>query len=116
MFPFEKLREADQHMLLPSWDDWVNQDRLRKLTEENKELAQNLKKDVDIQRHRVLPKTAPSSSKRKTAGSDLSSTRNSEERMSSVPAIGRGQKRGRDYELDKVGNQLSFLESRYISP
>ncbi|MCJ1340529.1 Esa1p-associated factor [Bachmanniomyces sp. S44760] len=84
-----------------TWDDWVNQDRLRKLTEENKELAQNLKKDVDIQRHRVLPKTAPSSSKRKTAGSDLSSTRNSEERMSSVPAIGRGQKRGRDYELDK---------------
>ena len=51
------------------------------------------------------------SSKKKAAGSDLSSTRGSEERHSSVPAMGRGQKRGRDYEIDKVGNRTSLLPS-----
>ena len=98
-----------------SWDDWVNQDRLRKLTDENKELAQTLKKDLDAQRQRAAPKVTATSSKKKAAGSDLSSTRGSEERHSSAPATGRGQKRGRDYEIDKVGNRLSPLQTSSTS-
>ncbi|MCJ1372449.1 Esa1p-associated factor [Loxospora ochrophaea] len=94
-----------------TWDDWVNQDRLRKFTDENKELAQNLKKDMDSQRQRAAPKGPPTSSRKKAAGSDLSSTRGSEERHSSVPITGRGQKRGRDYEIEKVGNRLSTTHS-----
>ena len=99
------------HQSQRSWDDWVNQDRLRKLTEENRELAQTLKKDLDSQRQRTAPKIATTSTKRKAAGSDLSSTRGSEERHSSLPAAGRGQKRGRDYEIDKVGNHSSPLQT-----
>lgn len=105
-----------------SWDDWVPQDRLRKLTDENKQLAQDLKHESDAaHRQRAAPtKATPASTKKKAAGSDLSSTRGSEERHSSVPAIGRGQKRGRDFEIEKVGNpdftftsplQTSFMDS-----
>ena len=93
------------------WDDWVNEARLRKFTDENKELARNLKKDLDMQKRPAAPKPTMTSSKKKAAGSDLSSTRGSEERHSSVPAMGRGQKRVRDYEIDKVGNQTSLLPS-----
>ena len=100
-------------MIRARWDDWVNEARLRKLTEENKELAQNLKKDLDSQRRPAAPKPAVNSSKKKAAGSDLSSTRGSEERHSSVPAMGRGQKRGRDYEIEKVGSETSSLPSVY---
>ncbi|MCJ1476500.1 Esa1p-associated factor [Lambiella insularis] len=92
-----------------TWDDWVNGDRVRKLTEENKELAQNLKKDLD-----ALRKPAPqklNTSKRKNAGSDLSSNRGSEERQSSAPATGRGPKRGRDNEIEKVGSHKSLSQS-----
>lgn len=91
------------------WDDWVNSDRVRKLTEENKELAQNLKKDADAQRRPAPQKS--SNSKKKNAGSDLSSNRGSEERQSSAPAMGRGQKRGRDYEIEKVGSHKSPSQS-----
>ena len=90
------------------WDDWVSGDRVRKLTDENKELAQNLKKDLDALRKPAPPKI--SSSKKKNAGSDLSSNRGSEERQSSAPATGRGQKRGRDNEIEKVGS-LNFSSS-----
>jgi len=85
----------------------VPSDRLRKYTEENKELAQNLKKEMDALRHRPAPK-ATASTKKKNAGSDLSSTRGSEERHSSVPVTGRGQKRGRDFEIEKVGDEFSM--------
>jgi mortality factor 4-like protein 1 len=74
------------------------------LTEENKELAQNLKKDLDAQRR---PAKAAGVGKKKNAGSD-SSNRGSEERHSSVPVTGRGQKRGRDYDLDKVSDSSIF--------
>ena len=84
------------------WDDWVSGDRVRKLTDENKELAQNLKKDLDALRKPVPPKTG--NQRKKAAGSDLSSNRGSEERQSSAPATGRGQKRGRDNEIEKVGS------------
>ena len=48
-------------------------------------------------------------SKKKAAGSDLSSGRGSEERNSSVPAMGRGQKRGRDYDLEKVKQDITCV-------
>ncbi|KAI9869897.1 MAG: Esa1p-associated factor [Pleopsidium flavum] len=95
-----------------TWDDWVPQDRLRKLTDENKQLAQDLKHESDAaHRQRTAPtKATPASTKKKAAGSDLSSTRGSEERNSSVPATGRGLKRGRDFEIEKVGNpDITFL-------
>ena len=84
------------------------QDRLRKLTEENKELAQNLKKEMDLLRNREFKSKAPSSHKKKAAagGSDFSSTRGSEERHSSMQPGGggggaaRGQKRGRGYDVE----------------
>ena len=100
-------------MIHVRWDDWVNEARLRKLTDENKELAQNLKKDLDAQRRPAPSKPTITSSKKKAAGSDLSSTRGSEERHTSVPVMGRGQKRGRDYEIEKVGSQTSPLPSVY---
>lgn len=84
------------------------QDRLRKLNDENRELAKNLNKEMDSLRQRASTKAIATSSKKKAAGSDLSSTRGgSEERHSSVPAAGRGQKRGRDFDFDKVGKATS---------
>ena len=94
-----------------SWDDWVPQDRIRKNSEENKELAANLKSELD----RMLRphKAAANSTKKKAAGSDLSSARGSEERQ--TPATGRGQKRGRDYEIEKVRERISSSANRSSS-
>lgn len=74
------------------------QDRIRKFTEENKELAANLKAEMEKLLNPAKLKAA--AAKKKAAGSDLSSTRGSEERL--TPVMGRGQKRGRDYEIEKV--------------
>lgn len=57
---------------------------------------------------RAAPKSA---SRKKTAGSDFSSIRGSEERNSSVPVTGRGTKRGRDMDLEKVGFQVPLNDS-----
>lgn len=57
----------------------------------------------------VKPKAAAASAKKKAAGSDLSSTRGSEERHA-TPVTGRGQKRGRDYEIEKVGGLFSVRQ------
>lgn len=70
---------------------------------------------MDSLRQRAAPKTTTTSSKKKIPGSDLSSARGSEERNSSVPATGRGQKRGRDYEIEKVGlNTFSSNKHAYF--
>ena len=87
---------------LPSWDDWVPQDRIRKMNEDNKALAANLKFEMD---KLLRPKAVAASNKKKAAGSDLSSNRGSEERHA-TPITGRGQKRGRDYEIEKVREKL----------
>ena len=63
------------------------------------------------------PRTAAKSSKsakKKTAGSDLSSARGSEERQSLPP--GRGLKRGRDNEIEKVGSPISSNSSLSQKP
>ncbi|KAL1973299.1 hypothetical protein VTN31DRAFT_5934 [Thermomyces dupontii] len=76
-----------------TWDDWVPPDRLRKFTEENRELAATLRRDAEAA---LRQRSGQKSSKRK-GGSD--SGRGSEERQSSVPA--RGSKRGRDNDIEK---------------
>lgn len=53
--------------------------------------------------------------KKKTAGSDLSSTRGSEERHASLPATGRGQKRGRDNDIEKASDPISLDQRRSSS-
>lgn len=53
--------------------------------------------------------------KKKTAGSDLSSARGSEERHASLPATGRGQKRGRDNDIEKASDPLSLDQRRSSS-
>lgn len=80
------------------------QERVRKLTEENKELANNLKKDMDAQRRAVTKPSSVSTNKKRAYGSDLtSSARGSEDRSSAVPQAPRGTKRGKETEgLDKV--------------
>lgn len=70
---------------------------------------------MDHLRQRAAPKATTVSSKKKAAGSDLSSTRGSEERNSSVPATGRGQKRGRDFEIEKVGDVSSPSRASSVS-
>lgn len=93
-----------------SWDDWVPQDRLRKLTDDNRELAANLKRDlVQPQPTRTSTKPASSSRRGKGQGSDLGSGRGSEERHSSVPAGGRGTKRGKDNDVEKVSRGSFYL-------
>ncbi|KAI9776116.1 MAG: Esa1p-associated factor [Candelina submexicana] len=94
-----------------TWDDWVPQDRLKKFNDENRELATNLKKEMEALRPRTTHKAT--SSKKKAIGSDLSSTRGSEDRHSSVqaPTASRGQKRGRDLEIEKVCKRARIVKS-----
>lgn len=89
-----------------SWDDWVPQDRLRKNTDESRELAANLKKAA----HEQSAKSSKSSTVNKTrrGQTDLASGRGSEERTSSIPA--RGTKRARDNDIEKVRKHI-FLNS-----
>ncbi|RMD41754.1 hypothetical protein DV735_g3381, partial [Chaetothyriales sp. CBS 134920] len=84
-----------------TWDDWVLQDRLRKFTEDNKELAANLKREL-IQQSQPKSAVKPIQSRNQKQGSDLGSGRGSEERHSSVPAGARGTKRGRDNDIEKA--------------
>ncbi|KAF2748997.1 MRG-domain-containing protein [Sporormia fimetaria CBS 119925] len=101
-----------------TWDDWVPEDRLRKLTQENRELATSLRNDVLAAQREKLKGTscifsrpkrpcpdtniearmAPSSAPKKKPHA---SNRGSEERQTSVAAPPRGQKRMRDHDLEK---------------
>jgi mortality factor 4-like protein 1 len=84
-----------------SWDDWVPQDRVRKFTDENKELASQLMsqfKSLSSGKTAKQPKKGG-----KPGGSDLSSARGSEERNPGIPTQSiRGPRRARDYELETV--------------
>ncbi|KAE9375476.1 MRG-domain-containing protein [Stipitochalara longipes BDJ] len=80
-----------------TWDDWVPQDRVRKFTPENKELAAQLHNQMKL----LQKKPTKTGIKRNANGSDFSSARDSEERMGSVAATGRGgPRRNRDYDLE----------------
>ncbi|PGG98626.1 mortality factor 4-like protein 1 [Blastomyces parvus] len=93
-----------------TWDDWVLQDRLRKATEENRELAATLRRDVEAS---MRQRTKQASGKRRR-GSDISSNRNSEERQSSAPA--RGTKRSRDAEIEKEDHFNARPSIRIVMP
>ncbi|KAI0393205.1 MRG-domain-containing protein [Xylariaceae sp. FL0594] len=82
-----------------SWDDWVTHDRIRKFTEDNKQLANQLAAQA---RMRVPgPKGGAKKTGAKAAGSEMSSARGSEERAAaSTSFAGRGPRRGRDYDLE----------------
>ncbi|KAK5086435.1 Esa1p-associated factor [Lithohypha guttulata] len=82
-----------------TWDDWVPQDRLRKNTEENRELAVNLKKAAQEQNAPRSAKPSAAAKGRKGQASEIGSGRGSEVRDSSVPA--RGTKRARDNDIEK---------------
>jgi hypothetical protein len=87
-----------------SWDDWVPEDRLRKLTPENRDLANNLRHEMLAAQRAATKQVA--ASKKKPQGS----TRGSEERQMSVQATGpRGQKRMRDNDLEKVTPNYAAL-------
>ncbi|RMZ85036.1 hypothetical protein DV738_g367, partial [Chaetothyriales sp. CBS 135597] len=94
-----------------TWDDWVLQDRLRKFTEDNKELAANLKREL-IQQSQPKSAVKPVQSRSQKQGSDLGSGRGSEERHSSVPAGARGTKRGRDNDIEKVTSSKTTTSAR----
>ncbi|EFQ31179.1 uncharacterized protein GLRG_06323 [Colletotrichum graminicola M1.001] len=90
-----------------TWDDWVSIDRIRKFTEENKELASTLHAQMKDLRQKNSAK-APKKGLR-VNGTD--SARGSEERTSGVAASGRGPRRARDFDLEQTS-----LSSKSIPP
>ncbi|KAI1341719.1 MRG-domain-containing protein [Xylariaceae sp. FL0016] len=85
-----------------SWDDWVSHDRIRKFTDDNKQLAAQLAAQARMRT------TGPKGGKKnavKANGSEMSSARGSEERAAGSSSFARGPRRGRDYELE---NEESF--------
>jgi hypothetical protein len=100
------IKKTDRHVTY-SWDDWVPQDRVRKFTEENKELAAQLHAQMKALQQKSAPSAAKSATKKGTRanGSDFSSARGSEERhVSTAAQSGRGPRRNRDYDLENVSN------------
>jgi hypothetical protein len=96
--------------VIVQWDDWVPQDRVRKFTEENKELAAQLHNQMKALQQKPTKAVAGKKGGR-TNGSDFSSARGSEERTASVAAqSGRGRGR-RDYEIENVSLSVNFLLS-----
>jgi hypothetical protein len=97
--------------VIDQWDDWVPQDRVRKFTDENKELAAQLHNQM-----KALQKK-PAGGKKgqggRANGSDFSSARGSEERTASVAAQGGrgGQRRTRDYEIENVSPLFPYYHS-----
>jgi mortality factor 4-like protein 1 len=90
-----------------SWDDWVTHDRIRKLTEDNKQLAAQLQAQARMRA--PGPKGGAKKTGAKAAGSEISSARGSEERAAaSTSFAGRGPRRGRDYELETVSFFFPF--------
>jgi hypothetical protein len=93
-----------------SWDDWVPQDRVRKFTPENKELAAQLHNQMKLLQQKAPKSVGKGPGKRGQNGSDFSSRNDSEELGGSVAAApGRGgPRRNRDYDLEHVSNSLFF--------
>ncbi|KAI1214476.1 MRG-domain-containing protein [Annulohypoxylon truncatum] len=96
-----------------SWDDWVSQDRIRKFTEDNKQLASQLQAQARIRTQ------GPKGGKKgvKANGSEMSSARGSEERVAGSSSFGgRGPRRGRDYELENEDNFHSRPSIKLVVP
>lgn len=93
-----------------SWDDWVPQDRVRKFTEENKDLASQLATQFKALQSGKVAKP-PKKAGGRANGSDLSSARGSEERTAGTATqSGRGPRRARDFDLETVSFYLFFLD------
>ena len=90
-----------------SWDDWVPQDRLRKLTDEYRELAANLKKDLIAQDSRRQPAQTKSTKK---GGKD---ERGSEGRDSAAPSSKR--RKEKDNEIETVRDPFLHIPFSYIT-
>ena len=88
------------------------QDRLRKLNDDNRELALQLKKDAEAMRR---PSKKSTTNRKSNVGAD-NSARGSEERHSSVATSAnvRTLKRGRD-DVEKVSFSLSVLMISVLS-
>jgi mortality factor 4-like protein 1 len=103
----KKTKKANGHVISTSWDDWVPQDRVRKFTDENKELAAQLHAQMKALQQKSTPSAAKSATRKggRANGSDFSSARGSEERhLSTAAPTGRGPRRNRDYDLEHVSN------------
>ena len=81
------------------WDDWVPQERLRKLTEDNLQLAKQLKKEVEQLQKQARPDAKKSGGQKRKGGESARAT------SSPVPQIV-NKKRGRDLETEKVCYRL----------
>lgn len=89
------------------WDDWVPEDRLRKLTDENQELARSLKKEMDaLAKQKATPKPI---STNPTVKRKDGSARGSEER-----GTGPGKKRGRDFDTERVSRAVIQCAIPYL--
>ncbi|KAK1496214.1 hypothetical protein CTAM01_08401 [Colletotrichum tamarilloi] len=84
-----------------TWDDWVSIDRIRKFTEENKELASQLHAQMKDLRQKSSAKP-PKKGNLRVNGTD--SARGSEERTAGVAATGRGPRRARDFDLEQMSS------------
>jgi mortality factor 4-like protein 1 len=79
-------------------------ERLRKATDDNRELAMNLRKDMEEQQRRK-------SQRKKTVDR---STRASEERPSSASAPSRGVKRTRVQDTEDVSKKMAYCSHSHI--
>lgn len=94
----------------------MSQDRLRKLTDDNRELAANLRREA-VAQNAPKPVAKSIGKTRRGQGSEIGSGRGSEERTSSIPAGGaRGSKRARDNDIEKVGGPSFDSERSHNSP
>ncbi|KAJ5533091.1 hypothetical protein N7494_009643 [Penicillium frequentans] len=86
-----------------TWDDWVLEDRLRKWSDENRELAANIRREAEASLRAKNVK--PGSTTKKRAMSERSSVRDSEERGVSVSGRG-GNKRVRENDIERVSRHF----------
>ena len=105
------------------WDDWVPQDRLRKLNDENKELAANLKKEMEdsLRANTNTKASASATSKRKSklvdrglaaaAGANTGDDAHGRQGGGAGGAGGpsRGSKRGRELDMERVSLCLCYV-------
>ena len=94
-----------------SWDDWVPVGRIRKHTEENKVIAAQMLEQYNQTKRAKAQKDKSAKSKRTVNGSDLGSTRGSEERGPPATQSGRGPRGRRDYDLEAVSYFIFSLSS-----
>ncbi|KAF9874504.1 hypothetical protein CkaCkLH20_08067 [Colletotrichum karsti] len=87
-----------------TWDDWVSIDRIRKFTEENKELANQLQ----AQMRDLRQKSSAKAPKKGLRANGTDSLRGSEERTAGVAASGRGPRRARDFDLEQHYTSISM--------